>query len=407
MRLLFVADGRSPIALSWITYFIEAGHEVHLASSFPCQPIAGLKSFEIIPVALSGAINPAQGEGGTKVSLFRHIVPVGLRTKIRQVAAPFSFSRAARSLAQGIERIQPDLVHAMRIPYEGMVASLAMKRIEQEKTRYEKPPLLISVWGNDFTLHAKSTPAMANYTRQVLIAASGLHCDCHRDQRLAAELGFKSTKPQVLVPCAGGVRMDVFYPQEVTVDESPRARDKNDLVTIINPRGFRAYVRNDTFFHAIPLVAEKYPLARFICPGMRGESQAENWVAELRVQNNVELLPSQTRQQLADLFRSSEITLSITTHDGTPNTLVEALACGCFPIAGDIESLREWIVPGENGLLVDPSDPKALADAISQAISHPELREAACAKNLRMVKERAEYGKCMGMVADWYHKVIG
>jgi glycosyltransferase involved in cell wall biosynthesis len=407
MKLLYVADGRSPIALSWIAYFIESGHEVHLVSTFPCQPIDGLKSFEIIPVAMSGAINPSEGGGGTRVSLFRQIVPVGLRTKIRQLAAPFSFPRASRSLAQGIERIQPDLVHAMRIPYEGMVASLAMKRIEQENTRYEKPPLLISVWGNDFTLHAKSTPTMANYTRQVLEAASGLHCDCHRDQVLAAELGFDSTKPQVLVPCAGGVRMDVFHPLEGTADESPRATDKNDLVTIINPRGFRAYVRNDTFFHAIPLVAEKYPHVHFICPGMRGQPQAEKWVAELGVQNYVELLPSQTRQQLADLFRRSEITLSITTHDGTPNTLVEALACGCFPIVGDIESLREWILPGGNGLLVDPADPKALANAMLQAISQPELRETASAKNLRLVKERAEYGKSMGMVAEWYLRVIG
>lgn len=406
MRLLFVADGRSPIALSWISYFIDGGYDVHLASTFPCQPLKGLQSFEIIPVAMSGAINPAEGGGGTKVSLFRQIVPVGLRTKIRQVAAPFSFPRAARSLAQGIKRIQPDLVHAMRIPYEGMIASLAMKRIEQEKTGIEKPPLVISVWGNDFTLHAKSTPSMVNYTRQVLKTASGLHCDCHRDQRLAVELGFESTKPQVLVPCAGGVRMDVFHPLEGTADEHARSIDANAGLTIINPRGFRAYVRNDTFFQAIPLVTEKYPHAHFVCPGMRGETQAEKWVVELGVQNNVALLASQSRQQLADLFRSSEITLSITTHDGTPNTLVEALACGCFPIAGDIESLREWILPGDNGLLVNPSDPKALADAMVQAISHPEIREAASAKNLRLVKERAEYGRCMGMVVEWYSRVI-
>ena len=118
------------------------------------------------------------------------------------------------------------------------------------------------------------------------------------------------------------------------------------------------------FFTAIPSVIEKFPQIRFICPGMKGEAQAEKWLAEIGVGDKVELLPNQTRQQMAELFRRSEITLSITTHDGTPNTLVEALACGCFPIAGDIESLREWITPGENGLLVDPGDPEALAEAI-------------------------------------------
>jgi glycosyltransferase involved in cell wall biosynthesis len=408
MRLLYVADGRSPIALSWIPYFIEAGHEVHLASTFPCRPVDGLASFDVIPVALSGAINPLEHGGGTPLSLLRRVVPVALRTMIRQRIAPFSFPRAARSLEEVIGRIQPDLVHAMRIPYEGMIASLAMHLIDRGivKVRVKKPPLVISVWGNDFTLHAKSTPSMANHTRQALKSTAGLHCDCRRDQRLAVELGFEATKPQVLVPCAGGVRMDVFHPADGTVADNARATDKNSLVTIINPRGFRAYVRNDTFFHAIPGVAEKYSQAHFICPGMQGELQAEKWIAELGLRNIVELLPSQTRQQMAELFTGSQITLSITTHDGTPNTLVEAMACGCFPIAGDIESLREWITPGENGLLVDPADPQELAEAIVKAISQPEMRQAAKEKNLQLVKDRAEYEKCMGMVDDWYRKVI-
>jgi glycosyltransferase involved in cell wall biosynthesis len=407
MRLLFVADGRSPIALSWIAYFIDGRHEVHLVSTFPCQLVDGLASLVTIPVALSGAINPSERGGGTPVSLFRRIVPVSLRTMIRQFTAPFSFPQAAGSLREVIERIQPDLVHAMRIPYEGMIASLAMKLIDNGKAVAKKPPLLISVWGNDFTLHGKSTPTMERYTRQALIAADGLHCDCRRDQRLAIELGFDATKPGVLVPCAGGVRMDLFHPADTATSDETLASDKNSPVTIINPRGFRAYVRNDTFFHALPRVVEQYPQAHFICPGMRGESQAEKWIAELGLRDEVELLPNQTRHQMAELFRKSAITLSITTHDGTPNTLVEAMACGCFPIAGDIESLREWISPGENGLLVNPGDPKALAEALVKAIAQPEMREAAREKNLQVVRERAEYGKCMGMVEAWYRKVIG
>ncbi len=407
MRLLFVADGRSPIALSWMGYFIEGGHEVHLVSTFPCQPIYGLASLVIIPVALSSAINPSERGGGAGMSLFRQIVPVGLRTMIRQIAAPFSFPRAVRSLREVIDRIKPDLVHAMRIPYEGMIASLAMKQIVEGRTGAIKPPLLISVWGNDFTLHAKSTPTMAKYTRQVLKAADGLHCDCRRDQRLAEELGFEATKPGVLVPCAGGVRMDVFHPADRVTSDEMQASDKNSPVTIINPRGFRAYVRNDTFFHAIPFVVDNYPQAHFICPGMRGETQAEKWMAELRLRDEVELLPKQTRHQMAELFRKSAITLSITTHDGTPNTLVEAMACGCFPVAGDIESLREWISPGENGLLVNPGDPQALAEAMVSAISQPGIRAAAKERNLQIVRERAEYGKCMGMVEAWYRLVVG
>jgi hypothetical protein len=33
MKILYVADGRSPIAQNWIRYFAERGDEVYLAST--------------------------------------------------------------------------------------------------------------------------------------------------------------------------------------------------------------------------------------------------------------------------------------------------------------------------------------------------------------------------------------
>ncbi|MGE5123288.1 MAG: glycosyltransferase, partial [Acidobacteriaceae bacterium] len=108
----------------------------------------------------------------------------------------------------------------------------------------------------------------------------------------------------------------------------------------------------------------------------------------------------------AELFRRSQISVSITEHDGTPNTLLEAMACGSFPIAGDIESLREWIRPGENGLLVDPDDPRGLAEAIIQAINQPEMRRTAREMNLALVRKRGEHGKTMGMAEEFCQRLV-
>ena len=135
MRLLFFADGRSPIALSWISYFIAGGHEVHLASSFPCQPVDGLASLVNVPVAMSDSLGTTEQGGSSRGNLIRRVVPVEARTMIRQVMAPLTFPRAVRSLAEIIDRVQPELVHAMRIPYEGMVASLALKQMETRNVR--------------------------------------------------------------------------------------------------------------------------------------------------------------------------------------------------------------------------------------------------------------------------------
>jgi glycosyltransferase involved in cell wall biosynthesis len=132
---------------------------------------------------------------------------------------------------------------------------------------------------------------------------------------------------------------------------------------------------------------------------------ASRWVDDLGIQRSVELLPKQSPAQMADLFRKSQVTVSPSTHDGTPNTLLEAMACGCFPIAGDIQSLREWITPGVNGLLVDPRKPQALAEAIVQAIKYEALRVSAAEYNTRLIINKAEYNHVMQAALDFYQSL--
>ena len=82
MRLLFIVDGRSPIALNWIRYFVENDHEVHLVSMFPCQPELPLASLTVIPVAFSGAVSAAKpGEDTSwKYYLLRSLATPRTRT---------------------------------------------------------------------------------------------------------------------------------------------------------------------------------------------------------------------------------------------------------------------------------------------------------------------------------------
>jgi hypothetical protein len=164
MKLLFVADGRSPIALHWIRWWMGHGHEVHLASTFACDPIPGLAGLDIVPVAFSGAKSAPQGGAKPSGGLWGART-LNLRLKIRQWTGPLTISRSAKRLREIITRIQPDLLHAMRIPYEGMLAADAVASLENTI------PLLVSIWGNDFTLHAPSSPLMRHYTEWTVSVA--------------------------------------------------------------------------------------------------------------------------------------------------------------------------------------------------------------------------------------------
>jgi len=380
MKILYVADGRSPIAQNWIRHFVERGDEIHLASTFACIldfPVSGL---EITPVAFSGARKVTQRPGTASART------VGLRTAIRQWFGPFTIRRASQRLREYIERVKPDLVHAMRIPYEGMMAADA----------YNGTPLIVSVWGNDFTLHAPSTRFMRHYTNWTMQVADGLHADCQRDVRLGREWGFGESKPSLVAPGNGGIRSNVFYAPKKLVEEP----------IIINPRGFRPYVRNDTFFQAIPLVLARCPNAKFVFALMAGEPQALEWIRELEIEHAVELLHPVSHAQMANMFRHAQIVASPSIHDGTPNTLLEGMACGCFPVAGDLESIREWITPNGNGLLFDSNNPQAIADAIVFAIENKNLREKAAGLNHKIISSRAEYGHNMKSAEEFYEEIL-
>jgi hypothetical protein len=393
MRILYIADGRSPIALNWISYFVKRGDEVHLATTFPAQPDLVLSSLTFVPLAFSSA--KAGGGSGTRRGIWGAGL-VGLRTKVRQWLGPLTIPSAGQQIRALIEQIQPDLVHAMRIPYEGMAAAAAMQGLAGI-------PLLISVWGNDFTLHARSSPWMASWTRQAMRRANALHSDCQRDVLLAREWGFGTERPVFVAPGNGGVNVSEFRPENAMEQDSVNKDQEEEWV--INPRGVRAYVRNDVFFKAIPLVLAKRPKTRFVCLGMQGSVLAEQWVRNLGVSGRVELLPTLPRTQLPGLFRRCAVVVSPTTHDGTPNTLLEALACGCFPVAGDLVSIREWIEDGRNGLLVDPGDAQALAQAILLGLEDEEFRKQAQVENFKMIAERAEYGAVMGKAAEFYKQL--
>jgi glycosyltransferase involved in cell wall biosynthesis len=111
--------------------------------------------------------------------------------------------------------------------------------------------------------------------------------------------------------------------------------------------------------------------------------------------------------EMATLYRRAQILVSPSIHDGTPNTLLEGVACGCFPAAGDLESIREWITPNENGLLFDSNNSQSIADAIIEAIENKSLRAKAAGLNQKIIGSRAEYQMNMQMADKFYSRLIG
>lgn len=411
MRILLVADGRSPTARRWISGLLALHDEVHLLSTFPCETVPGLVGQDLIPAAFSrfasqrkeSSLAPSESgqapapKMGTRFLLalikrFRSVFMTG-----RYWAGPVSVRLEYRHFARIAAAVKPDLVHALRIPFEGMLA----------RSLPDSLPLVVSIWGNDLILHARGSPLMRAATADVLRRADGLLADTQRDLDLAPSYGFDPTRPRLVVPGSGGLDIDeINRPVRGAYDIFSHGIPAG-VPLVINPRGFRpGSLRSDVFFRAIPLVLQRIPQAVFVCPTMAGQPEAERWVNQLGIGAHVRLLPVLSQPHLWDLFQRSQVFVSPSIFDGTPNSLLEAMACGCFPVAGDIASMREWISPGMNGLLAQADDPGSLADTIAAALENADLRRSAAEWNQRMVRERADIQQVRPRVAEFYSRLL-
>ncbi|MDX9864171.1 MAG: glycosyltransferase family 4 protein [Anaerolineaceae bacterium] len=409
MKILIAADGRSPITRRWVRGLLAMQNEVILVSTFPCQPLEGVAEMIVLPVAFASLSGSQAGRGGKPAETDTHQPAQPPRSRrlvarfrnlfqrVRYSLGPLTLRYYGPQFRRVAQRVQPDVIHALRIPFEGMLASYAPPEM----------PLAVSIWGNDLTLHGKGSAAMRRFTTRTLQRADGLAADAQRDIRLARAWGFDADKPVMTVPGSGGidlVEISTARPMPVLPD-LPQFPEDTPLV--INPRGFRpGSVRNDIFFQAVPMVLERVPDAHFLCAAMQGQEEAQSWLERLEIGRRVHLLPYLAQEQLWAIFQRAAVSVSISAHDGTPNSLLEAMAIGCFPIAGDIESLREWIVPGVNGLLVEADKAQALAEALVLALTIPSLRGQAAEVNRAIIQERAELNLVRSQIAVFYERLL-
>jgi len=106
-------------------------------------------------------------------------------------------------------------------------------------------------------------------------------------------------------------------------------------------------------------------------------------------------------------LQAHDVYVSAARSDTTSVSLLEAMACGLFPIVTDIPANREWIVDGESGRLVPPGEATRVAVAIIDSWRNAELRERARRINLDVVQARARWEESMRPAKDLFEELAG
>ena len=82
----------------------------------------------------------------------------------------------------------------------------------------------------------------------------------------------------------------------------------------------------------------------------------------------------QSRQELLSLYHQANLFVFPSRHEGMPNALLEAMACGLPVIASQIAGNEELVVPGKTGGLFPAESVESLREALRWMIPDAQLR---------------------------------
>jgi glycosyltransferase involved in cell wall biosynthesis len=157
---------------------------------------------------------------------------------------------------------------------------------------------------------------------------------------------------------------------------------------LLGDKGIREYAQ------AAQMIRQRHPSARFLLvggidsnPNSISQAELDAWVAE----GCIEYVG-----KLADVrpaIEACSVYVLPSYREGTPRTVLEAMAMGRAVITTDAPGCRETVVNGENGFLVPVKSVDALAAAMSLFIQDPELASRMGRKGRYLAVEKYDVHK--------------
>ncbi|MEA2246422.1 MAG: hypothetical protein QOH46_951 [Solirubrobacteraceae bacterium] len=92
--------------------------------------------------------------------------------------------------------------------------------------------------------------------------------------------------------------------------------------------------------------------------------------------------------------------------DGIPNVLAEAMASGAPVVTTPISGIPEIVRDGVNGLLVQPDDPEAVADAVLRLRTDPSLAESISQEARRTVRHEFDGERLAGTLQGLFREAM-
>lgn len=258
-----------------------------------------------------------------------------------------------------VSKLRPSCVHAHWIVPQGLafvLASLFIRRF---------PPFLLTSHGGD--LYGLRGSAVSFLKQAVVKRSSAMTVVSSPMVQLALNLGVKPEKLKV-IPM--GVDFDgLFCPDDTVV------RNRSEILFVgrlVEKKGLKYLV------DAMPEIKSKIPNVQLTIAGFGPEELAlRQRVSQLGLEQTIIFLGAMPQSALPALYRRASVFVApfiqadSGDQDGLPVALMEAIACGCPVLVGDLPAMNDLFEATETDLRIAHSEFHSIGKRILDILTNP------------------------------------
>ncbi|HYH86461.1 MAG TPA: glycosyltransferase family 4 protein [Pyrinomonadaceae bacterium] len=375
MHICYFADGRYIHTYKWMRYFSERGHRTSLLSFAP------LERRHVAAVEEAGG------------SYHGEIGPFHLKRFWRTAHDLFRLLRLLRR-----ERV--DVLHCHFLGANAWYAALS---------RFH--PFVITVMGGDVCgpdWRPKDELRERYLTPLALREADLVTC---WSQKLTGIVS-RYTRPGTPVEVVhGGVDLKRFRPGP----KPDYLRERWDLPAsarvVLSPRLMAPLYNLERIAEAARIACAEDADAHFLF-AYQPEAKDEEYERKVRAavgdaRDRVRFIGAIEHGEMADHFRLADAVVSIPSTDGTPMSVLEAMACGTPVVVSRIPDYDpHYIEPGETVLAVKTDESEALAAALLSLLRDSELAARLSSEAKRRVELSGSYEAQMSHMEQLYERLV-
>jgi glycosyltransferase involved in cell wall biosynthesis len=249
----------------------------------------------------------------------------------------------ARILRRTIKKNRPDIIFLQTLLYPGYLVFFADRSI----------PVIITFWNGDVIWWAKWTGIERLLKKIIVIRGVKRAAAITVNSKTAFNACRSYGKPAENIHLIQypGVDRTIFFPRDKTAARNHIGQRSSRI--ILWPRGTGDYLNFDTLLCAGENIIRNYPDLHLIVlfPNRDVDESLRDILRQKGIEKNFSLLDKVQFSDMPYYYSAADMMISLSSNDSLPNTMLEAMACGCPVIMGDIPQIREWVADGKNGYL--------------------------------------------------------